>query len=142
MKRYLVIAIVAVLLVGSLIPYRTVFVPRWRVKVVDENGKPYKGQLVRQFCDNYSLDVSPCSNDDANQRSDENGYVEFPERVIVANLVFRICKPLLSYVLLLAHGSVGSDIYLDSSGPTGYRTLRYDPDSGLPPNELVLPSGN
>ena len=140
MKKYLLIALVISIVIGSIIPYRTVFVPVWRVRVLDENGQPYKGQLVRQFCDNYSLGVSPCSGSDFGRRTDENGYVEFPERTIVASLVFRIIKTLASYLLLLAHGSVGSEIYLDSSGPGGYRTLRYDGGGGPPPHEFVLPS--
>ena len=141
-KKYLVVIGLAVVAVCFFIPYRTVLVPKWRLQVVNENGVPYPNKLVRQFCTNYTLDADPCSlaADDTYRFTDENGYVEFSEKSFSMSLLPRILTTCKSYLFILAHGSVGSDVYVDSSGPDGYKVLNYAPGSGLPPDHFILPS--
>lgn len=91
MKKKIIIPILILLLALAFIPFNTTLVPEWRVQVVDENGNPYKGKLVRQSCYNYTLGVSPCSGaDNSAKLTDENGYVTFPERKINMSL-FSVC---------------------------------------------------
>lgn len=144
MKKYLVPAtfalILAVILAVFLVPFRTVLVPRWRLQVVDENGKPYKDQRVDQFCSNYTLEVDLCLTSDSTQYSDENGYVDFPERSFSMNLVSRILVSLKSYLMTLAHGSVGTRIRVNSIDyPAGSAKLEYDPETGPPSERWVIP---
>lgn len=123
------------------VPFQTEMVPAWRIRVVNERGEPYSSHLVRQFCDNYWLDSNPCqTSTDFISHTDKDGYVEFPRRTVRLSLFSRIVRPILSIILgIFAHGSIGKDIFLDSSGPKGYRTLKYV--SGEPlPTEFILPS--
>lgn len=135
-----VIAVILFCVLISFIPFPTILVPEWKVQVVDENGNPYKNKLVRQFCDNYTLGVHPCEEaGDFMKLTDENGYVVFPERKVWLSLTSRLIRSFLNLLMLLAHGSYGVSIYLDSSGPQGYKTLKYKSGENLP-EKFVLPS--
>ena len=131
---------IALIAIGlALIPFKTTMVPRWRIQVVDEKGAPYQGKLVRQFCDDYTLRVDPCRmHADSMQLTDENGYVDFPERTFWLSALSRLLRNGYSILLLIAHGSRGSDIAVDSSGPMGYKRVEYDGDGPLP-DKIVLP---
>ena|ERR1044072_301536 len=86
-----------------LFPYQTTVVPEWRIRVVDETGKPFAGARVRQEWRHYSYNVG--DGDDRN--ADENGYVVFPERTFTAPLLYRVLRSGVAYLLTLAHGSIG-----------------------------------
>ena len=141
-KKHAIITAIAIVVIGILIfPFKTVMVPEWKVRVVDEKGIPYKQKLVRQFCDNYTLDLQPCSySPDSAKYTDDDGYITFPERAYSTPLLLRAFLTAKSLVMVLAHGSLGTSVYIDSSGPNGYKTLRYQ-GAGKPPDILVLPSG-
>lgn len=136
-----ILVLLVLLFLLSLIPINTVLVPEWKVQVVDENGTPYKGQIIRQSCHNYTLDVHPCSGTEGSiQKTDENGFVVFPERRIEMNGISRIFRPVGSLLqAVFLHGSLGRSIYLDSVGPKGMKTLKYISDESLP-EKLILPS--
>lgn len=144
MKKGIIIGIVCVIALGFFIPVRTVLVPKWRLQVVNEHGVPYGKQLVRQACSDYTLGLSPCSGSpDSDQYTDENGFVEFPERVITASLLSRILATCMNFVrMFTAHGSVGVDVYIDSSGPDGYSSLKYEYGGGKLPDRFILPSAS
>jgi hypothetical protein len=95
---------------------------------VNEEGVPYSGELVQQECRDYTLDVNPCSYapDDTYGFTDENGYVEFSEKSFSLSIASRILRTIKSYSLIIAHGSVGTQVYLMSSGPF----FDYEPGSG------------
>lgn len=138
------IAIVLLVLGGVLFaPFRTVLVPEWKVRVVDETGKPYIGQKVRQFCNNYTLDVNLCIDQSAAQFTDEDGYLVFPERNYSLSMAYTAFATLKQSVLkYIAHGSMGTSVYLDSSGPAGYATLEYTSEMTAPPSIFLLRSEN
>lgn len=141
MKKYVIAVATVTLFACLIVPFETTLVPAWRVQIVDENGNKYRDHVVRQFCYDYTLDLSPCSaKDDSYKLTDQHGFVEFPERTVRASMVNRIYATATSAFLTLAHGSVGQHVYIDSSGPAGYRTLEYTPANGDPSNTLVLPS--
>lgn len=146
MRKIIFIAFgIALLLlgIGLLIPYQTVLAPEWRVQVIDNSGKPYVGQKVRQFCSDYTLDINLCTDRSAAQFTDQNGYVIFPERTYSSSTVVRLLATLKKSIFrYLAHGSVGTSVYLDSSGPAGYATLEYTADMQEPPAIFLLKSEN
>jgi hypothetical protein len=55
----------------------TLIVPAWKIQIVDQAGKPVRNVLVRQACQDYDIEDN---GHEADARSDENGYVTFPER--------------------------------------------------------------
>lgn len=138
--KALAVLIVLLGVIVSLIPFNTIVVPAWRVKVVNEAGVPYVGMGVRQFCYSYTLGISPChDSNDFMRETDSSGYVVFPERRITASLISRIVRTIYHLVMKkIADGSVGVSVYVDATGPEGYKTLKYE--SGKAPPELfVLP---
>jgi len=139
-KAYIAIIIFLLALGATLVPYRTVLVPKWRVRVVNEQGVPYVGKMVDQTCEHYTYDVNPCSlaADDIRRYTDDNGYVEYSEKSFSLSLLSRIVRACKSYFLLIAHGSVGPDVHLYSANPR-YKDLKYIPGSGDPPDLYVLP---
>jgi hypothetical protein len=137
-----ILLILALVFVTSLFPFSTTLVPEWKLRVVDETGAPYVGKGVREFCDSYTLNISPCQEaGDLMRVTDNDGYVVFPERRIRASLLSRIVRTILSLVTLLPHGAIGSQVYVDATGPRGYETLKYAPDKPLP-TEFILKSGS
>jgi len=133
-----ILIILAIGIVVSLIPYKTTIVPEWKLRVVDEQGVPYRNHNVGFHCENYSLRIS-CSADDSPGKTDDGGYVIFPESTITMSLARRLVLTISSYLLLLAHGSVGTVVSVDSNGPLGYKRLEYDLTIS-PPREFVIES--
>lgn len=139
-KKITFVAMLLVLSSLAFLPYKTTLVPEWTIRVEDENGKPYVNKLVGQTCENYTLNVSPCvESNDVARYTDSEGYVTFPERNIILSLTSRIFRSIFSYLKLIAHGSVGIDVNIHASGPTGYKEIRYEYEKTLP-QKLVLPS--
>ena len=91
----------------SLIPYDTVFVPEWHLRIVDGSGNPVVGVRVVQFCTNYTLGIHPCELvDDDEMTTDNDGFVVFPARKIRANLLYRVTRPIFGLVLLIVFTDV------------------------------------
>lgn len=88
MKGKIILIALIVAAVLSLIPFHTTAAPEWKIQVVDENDIPYQRQRVRQFCRDYSLQTD-CEEIEADQYTDENGYVVFPKRTIRLSLALR-----------------------------------------------------
>lgn len=68
-----------------LFPFKITVVPEWRVRVLDDTGKPFAKVKVVQIWNHHSLDV--VGHDE--QWTDDNGYVLFPERTTRAGLLYR-----------------------------------------------------
>src|SRR5690606_13010980 len=116
------------------VPFETLSVPKWRIRVVDSYGNAIVKQDLVQLCENYTLSVDPCV--DAPDRiltTDKDGFVEFSERSIRMNLWSRIFNSVMNFLLIIAHGSYGNDVYvLVSGGPYSNAELRYDPNKPQP----------
>ncbi len=139
MKSKIILIILIISAVLSLIPFHTTAAPEWKIQVIDENGSPYKGQLVRQFCRNYSLQAD-CADAESDQYTDENGYVTFPKRTIRLSLILRVLNFGVNiFHSIGGHTSFGTVVRITSSGPVGYPALEYDPDQPLP-EKFILPS--
>ncbi|MDQ6788099.1 MAG: hypothetical protein M3033_14945 [Acidobacteriota bacterium] len=106
-RRLLIIVAIALIL---FFPYKTTIVPEWKIRAVDNQGKPISHARFRQGWDNYSYDISGMEF----LEGDDNGYVILPERSFYAPLIYRIPRSALAYLLLLAHGSVGNRASLNS----------------------------
>src|ERR1041385_1453274 len=141
MRNWKVAVVIVVLaLLAGLYPYNTIVVPAWKLRIVDEKGKPYANMPATQAWKDYSLEIEPGQNLDI-RPTNPDGYVEFPKREIRANVLKRIFLMCLSAVMSLAHGSVGVKAYIHASGPHGYSEVSYE--HGKPvPTQLVLPADN
>jgi hypothetical protein len=133
--RWLLVGLVVIVMVIMLIPFESTVVPAWRIRVIDENGRPYAGQRVRQLWKHYTLETEAGQNIE-DQLTDRDGYVSFPERTIKASLLRRVVLTIFSAVLILAHGSMGVD---SSVMVTGEYVVDYRPGRALP-EQIVIPS--
>ena len=88
-------------------PFPTQMVPKWKLLVVDEQGQPLANVKVEQSWEHYSF-IGVKGFDE--RRSDENGYVMFPQRLLWAGLISRIVSPILAEIGTLVHGSTGLSI--------------------------------
>lgn len=124
-----------VLLVTAIVvlflPFPTSVCPEWRIRVIDERGVPLPGKQVDQSCMNYTLGIDPCAVPDARQFADSDGVVRFPKRVIWAGLLSRILRSGFHIAMWPAEGSLGSKVFVFTSGPH-YPEIHYDPNSSLP----------
>jgi hypothetical protein len=82
--RWLLVGLVVIVMVIMLIPFESTVVPAWRIRVIDENGRPYVGQIVTQSWKHYTLEKEAGRNAESRQ-TDNAGYVSFPERTIKAS---------------------------------------------------------
>lgn len=93
---------------GSLI------VPAWRIQIVDETGKPVTNVLVREAWQDYDIEDT---GHEADARSDENGYVSFPERREPQVSKLARTKNKLKHIRELGvHASHGVDAYVMAWG--------------------------
>ena len=117
-----------------LIPFPTTIVPEQKVRAVDTTGKPISGARFRQFWDHYSYDIHGIEFFTA----DENGYVVLPKRTFIAPLIYRVVRSGLAYLMLLAHGSVGTSGTVNAlSDKCSSDILEYNSSKHLP-NIIVI----
>jgi hypothetical protein len=124
--------------VGMLWPFESTVVPAWKIRVVDETGKPYTGMAVSQAWKHYSLELDDSENMES-RWTDGSGYVEFPARTIKLSLLSRAFRIALTKVKTLFHGSTGISADVAATGPQGYKAVKYT-QGKPPPEQLVLPS--
>jgi hypothetical protein len=118
-------ALLAVLL---LYPFETTVVPEWKVRVVDESGKPMISIGVKEGWEHSSIEMNRHEQD---LTTDNDGWVTFPRRTIRANLLWRLGG---AFVTVLPHAQSGPHFFLDVQGPysslTGSAYLPGDPLPG------------
>lgn len=129
------ILILIVVLAALLYPYETTVVPLWRVRVVDEAGKP----LARVAVTEYWRDTSAESGDHhVESITDDSAYVTFPRRTIRASLIRRVAGQLINRMNV--HGvDLGAHAYLIVAGDMNSTTHNSDYFPGQPlPQEIIL----
>jgi hypothetical protein len=92
-RRKFLIRLFAVVFVFSLIffvPYKSTTSPAWMIQVVDEQGKPVSGLGVAEEWSYFGIDFNPMIE---NAKTDAQGRVTFPRRVIWASLASRLLNP-------------------------------------------------
>lgn len=75
------------LLILVIFPFKTIIVPAWSLRVVDESGSPLHGIKVTEHWQHYLLESS--AHEDVRQ-TEVDGRVSFPDRTIRASLVRRL----------------------------------------------------
>src|SRR5437588_6235689 len=123
----LVIIAVSGVAVAQKKPKGTLVVPAWRIQVVDEAGKPLRNVFVREVWQDYDVEDS---DHEADGRTDQNGFVSFPERrePRVSKLI-RTKNRLKNLRELGVHASYGVYAYIIAWGDIlGCKRLEGDAD--------------
>lgn len=136
-RVFIVLISAALVAVGFAYPVESTVVPAWKIRVVDEAGRPYAGMSVSQAWKHYSLELEGGENMES-RWTDGDGYVEFPERTLRMSLLSRAFRLAFTKVKTLFHGSTGISADVAATGPQGYKSVEYVP-SKSPPEQLVLP---
>ena len=102
-RRAVILVSAAILLLLAIYPFDVTVVPEWRVKVVDQEGKPVPGAYVLLFAPQWTLDLHSeeaiCTNG--------QGEVDFHRRSVPASVARRVT----SYISKLSpHSSPGPDV--------------------------------
>jgi hypothetical protein len=108
-KKWLVTrAFIACLVVSLFYPFDITVVPEWRLRVVDQTGRPLRGNRVRESWSHYSLETQ---NHEEELLSDGDGYVQFPRRAIRTNLITWAAKFLASIVNVNSSFGPSASVY-------------------------------
>ncbi|MGD9561052.1 MAG: hypothetical protein AB7F88_02395 [Pyrinomonadaceae bacterium] len=139
--NYIVIGVVIVAAL-LLVPFPTQLSPDFTVKFMDDAGNPIRGMEVLRTCTHYTYYPigSVCPEDwDNPRRTDDEGSVSFTANYVWYGAASRVVRTVFSYMMLIAHGSVGRSITLFPRAPAGIKSsmwINIDPDN--PQKEVVL----
>lgn len=124
--------------ISLFIPFPTTVVPEWKVRVVNESGKPIKALRVKQYWQNYSVEFS---GNEQESVTNDDGYVTFPRRVVWAGLLHRTLGPVLNILGQGVHFSFGPSAQLVPLPNWGSTVVgaTYSPDEPLP-TEIMMRS--
>ncbi len=123
--------------IGIFVPFTTTVVPAWKLRVIDVNGTPCPNSQVNQGWGHYSIELGRPIGGDEYLYTDNNGYVEFPERTIKATLLWRIVAPIIAFVSQFTHGRFGIEGYVFSTGMINKPFINYKPGKPLPDTIIV-----
>lgn len=132
-KKWLALGMGVLLAALLLYPFETTVVPEWKVRVVDELGKPMIGMAVREGWEHSSIESHRHEQD---LTTDTEGSVTLPRRTIRANLLWRIAGG--AVVTVVPHQPSGPRFFFYPLGP--YTTLTgtdYLPNDPLPSTIVV-----
>ena len=85
--RMALATVLGILVLLLIFPFKTVVVPSWPVRVVDETGRPIPGIYVTEHWQHYMLDDY---GQEEMRSTDSYGAVEFSERSIRSSVVQRL----------------------------------------------------
>ena len=83
-------------------PFQSTVVPEWKIRIVDETGKPVPNVVVREQWRDHSVEFHGHNEE---RITDSEGYVFFPRRTVRAPLMFRVVGSTLA--TLNVHGESG-----------------------------------
>ncbi|MCZ2392017.1 MAG: hypothetical protein LC113_13195 [Acidobacteria bacterium] len=141
-RKRLIVPALIVIAGLLLIPFPTQLSPDFTVRFVDDLGNPIRGMVVQRTCTHYTYNSlgSVCPDDwDNPKRTDDDGNVSFTANYVWYGAASRAVRTVVSYALLIAHGSVGRSITLFPRAPAGIKSSGWvdiDPDN--PQKEVVL----
>jgi hypothetical protein len=113
-----------------------VVVPAWKVQVVNQDDKPMPGVLVRQVWQDYDVEEEGHEQD---KRSDENGYVSFPERVIHTTPEARAMGRAKNTRKLGVHASFGPSAFVMAFNDELEGWVDYEVSKPLPTRIVMRP---
>lgn len=121
------------------VPFPTVVVPTWKVRIIDTVGKPCSNQRVDTSWGHYTIHVFDNAYNADTKRTDSDGFVEFPARTIWSPLIWRLIAPVLASVFYLMHGGGGiyATIDTDDKADTSRAWISWRPGEPLPSEILV-----
>ena len=134
-KKILIIAL-CIVIAAAIYPYESTVVPAWKVKVIDTNGAACENMPVTEMWGHYSLFFTG-DFQSADDLTNRDGYVEFPERRVRAIGIRRLVMPFVTQILTIAHGSTGVDGAVSVSGLKEVAWLSYKGDLPLPDTARV-----
>ena len=132
-----IVALIA-LVVLAVYLFETLIVEEWKVRVIDEQGKPATGVPISEYWDNDRIGVPQQSEVLV---SDNTGYIVFPKRMVRISLAKRLFG--ITANALRFHGhSEGPGAYLIVQGPYHATTTGpyYVPGRPLS-SEIVISAG-
>lgn len=121
--------ILTVALLILFIPFPTLIVPNWKVQAIDVDGNVCPDQEVTETWAHYSIYIGLGNFQSEARRTNNEGYVEFPERKVWAPLIWRAIGSIAN-ILTLAHGSAGPDASIYTIGLKDKAWIDYQ-SSGL-----------
>lgn len=133
MRRYIIFLVIVLMI----FPFPTTIVPAWKLQVVEENGNICPNKRVTQNWAHYSIYIGGGNFQIEDRLTDEEGYVEFPERTVWAPLIWRIIGAIIANALVIAHGSAGAQSSVWSSGLKDVAWISYKPYERLPDKIVV-----
>ena len=135
-KRALFWIIIFAFLAGLLLyPFETTVVPEWKIRVVDESGKPVGNVLVNQGWRDHSIELH---RSEQGISSDSQGYVYFPRRAVRAGLLHRLIGRAVAS--LNPHGETRIETFVYVVGPYLSRTDTVgSTDASLPHVIIIRP---
>jgi hypothetical protein len=109
----LAIVTLMALVVLAVYPFETTIIEEWKLRVIDEQGKPATGVPISEYWDNDRIGVPQQSE---MLVSDSAGYIIFPKRMVRISLSKRLFG--ITTNALRFHGhSEGPGAYLIVQGP-------------------------
>jgi len=106
-RKLLLILFFAVLGAIALYPWKTIVVPEWRVRIVDQSGVPLAHTGVREIWQHYDIESKGHEQDLV---TDNEGYVTFPERTVRGPLAVRIVRKIIN--TFGPHRGAGPDAFV------------------------------
>lgn len=135
MKNKFLLLLFCIALTVLFVPYPTVTIPEWQVRVVDENGTPIMNFEVRQTWSNGSGRNETVES----QITNEQGFATFPARREILPLSFRLVLGFIGWVnnLIMPHGSLNSG-YARIWAPEGNHSWLWYREGGEMNDTLVI----
>jgi hypothetical protein len=134
--RYLMIRLISGVIILLIYPFQSTVVPAWQLKVVDLTGSACSAMQVNEGWGHYSLELQPTTGGEY-LFTDQSGYVSFPERRTRASLIRRMVMPVITRIMVIAHGSTGIHAYVFASGMKNGTSLNYEPGKPMPDKIVV-----
>lgn len=135
-RQHIIFVILGLVAVAALYPYKSSVIPPWRVRVVDVDGNGCPHMSAMEGWGHYSLFLMGSLGTER-KFTDKDGYVEFPEREIRATGIRRVVMPIVTHILVIAHGSVGVSGMVYTTGLKDVAWLSYKDGSPLPDEARV-----
>jgi hypothetical protein len=125
-----------VFLITILYPFKTTIVPQWRIHVLDETGAPVRAISVTEHWQHYTLEAQ---GREEILKTDETGWVDFPERTVRGNVISRLAGTIQSFVRRGANGRLGPYASIVVWGSRNYETAVavFQPEMS-PQTEIVI----
>lgn len=105
-KWFWILIAAGILALVLFVPFETTVAPEWKIRVVDESGKPVPAVPISEVWNHNVI----TEGGEETIVSNSEGYVTFPRRSIKANLTKRAVRKFLN--VMNPHGASGPTAYI------------------------------